>query len=109
MIKRTGYCHTCGIELKNKLAYYCQPHSIERISIRFLNAQQKGALAATRIVHKAIKTGNLPKLDGSIFCVDCGAPARNYDHRDYSKPLEVEPVCHSCNLLRGPAKPAVVA
>ena len=25
--------------------------------------------------------------------------------RDYSKPLDVAPVCHSCNHKRGPAKP----
>jgi hypothetical protein len=37
-------------------------------------------------------------------CADCGKPATDYDHRDYRKPLEVEPVCHSCNLKRGPAK-----
>lgn len=36
-------------------------------------------------------------------CVDCGKRAHDYDHRDYSKPLEVEPVCRSCNLKRGPA------
>jgi hypothetical protein len=36
-------------------------------------------------------------------CVDCGAQARDYDHRDYNKPLEVNPVCRRCNLRRGPA------
>lgn len=35
-------------------------------------------------------------------CVDCGAVAEVYDHRDYSKPLDVQPVCRSCNLKRGP-------
>jgi len=45
-----------------------------------------------------------PTLDGSIECVDCGAPATCYDHRDYSKPLDVEPVCWKCNAQRGPAK-----
>lgn len=36
----------------------------------------------------------------------------DYDHRDYTKPLSVEPVCRSCNKLRGPAigsLPRVVA
>jgi hypothetical protein len=28
-----------------------------------------------------------------------------YEHRDYTKPLQVEPVCRSCNALRGPGKP----
>lgn len=39
----------------------------------------------------------------TLKCVDCGKPARDYDHRDYSKPLDVVPVCHSCNIKRGPA------
>ena len=54
-------------------------------------------------VNTAIKKGLLPKLDGSTPCSDCGKPATEYDHRDYEKPLAVEPVCHSCNLKRGPA------
>jgi hypothetical protein len=37
-------------------------------------------------------------------CVDCGADAQVYDHRDYSKPYEVDPVCQKCNLKRGRAK-----
>lgn len=53
-------------------------------------------------VGKAVKRGLLPKLDGSIACVDCGAPAVNYDHRDYFKHLQVEPVCCRCNKRRGP-------
>ena len=36
-------------------------------------------------------------------CVDCGANATDYDHRDYNKPLDVEPVCRSCNIRRGNA------
>lgn len=37
-------------------------------------------------------------------CVDCAIPAAQYDHRDYSKPLDVAPVCRSCNRKRGSAK-----
>lgn len=29
----------------------------------------------------------------AFACVDCGKPAQCYGHRDYSKPLDVEPVC----------------
>jgi len=54
-------------------------------------------------VAMAIRRGVLPRLDGSIPCKDCGVPAQQYDHRHYSKPLEVEPVCRKCNLARGPA------
>jgi hypothetical protein len=55
-------------------------------------------------VSKAVRKGLLPKLDGSIACVDCGVPAAVYDHREYAKPLEVDPVCIRCNVRRGPAK-----
>lgn len=34
-------------------------------------------------------------------CVDCGEPAKHWEHRNYARPLIVEPVCHSCNLKRG--------
>jgi len=54
-------------------------------------------------VWKAINGGSLQKLDGTIDCVDCGKPARDYEHRDYLKPLDVEPVCRSCNCYRGEA------
>lgn len=58
---------------------------------------------AHRKVLKAVRDGLLPKLDGSVACVDCGQKARRYDHREYARPLEVDPVCCSCNGKRGPA------
>lgn len=56
---------------------------------------------ATAKVHGAIKRGKLPSPK-TLTCADCGGHATEYDHRDYSKPLVVEPVCHSCNQKRGP-------
>jgi hypothetical protein len=56
---------------------------------------------ALSMVGRAIRKGVLPKLDGTIACVDCTAPATVYEHRDYGKPLDVEPVCQSCNKKRG--------
>ncbi len=58
-------------------------------------------IAATKLLRKAIRNG-MPKAK-ALQCVDCFAPAFDYDHRDYSKPLEVVPVCRRCNQLRGPA------
>ena len=58
---------------------------------------------ATSLVAKAVKNGLLPHIS-TRTCVDCGKPAKHYDHRDYDKPLEVEPVCVKCNSARGPAK-----
>jgi hypothetical protein len=53
-------------------------------------------------VKKAIVSGELadPK---TLKCADCGAHATVYDHRDWTKPLQVEPVCNRHNLIRGPA------
>lgn len=56
------------------------------------------------MVSMAVRHGYLPHISTCI-CVDCGQPARAYDHRDYNKPLEVSPVCRSCNCKRGPAIP----
>ena len=57
---------------------------------------------ATRHVTKQIRLGAMPKAK-ALCCVDCSKPAHDYDHRDYDKPLDVVPVCRSCNILRGPA------
>lgn len=84
-----------------RLCPACDPGSIRR-------TQPAGQAAAVMAVMKAKKAGLLPILDGSIKCSDCDKPAAQYDHRDYSRPLVVEPVCVSCNQRRGPAKPAVV-
>lgn len=60
------------------------------------------AVLAHRYVSVALYNGDLPKLDGQVLCADCGAPAAEYDHRDYKKPMEVDPVCKACNQARGP-------
>ena len=74
-----------------------------------LNPQAKRAYILARvtaigIVNQARRNGVLTDLKkASIACVDCGAKATQYDHRDYRRPLDVVPVCHRCNLKRGPA------
>jgi len=55
---------------------------------------------AHRSVAVAIEAGLLLPVT-MHRCVDCNAPACDYDHRDYSKPLHVDPVCRRCNLVRG--------
>ena len=61
------------------------------------------ARTAGNAVAMAIRKGTLEPAS-KFRCVDCGDKASDYDHRDYRKPLEVVPVCRSCNLLRGSAK-----
>lgn len=57
---------------------------------------------ATREVQHAVRLGRLLRAD-QCRCVDCDGWAEVWDHRDYSKPLQVEPVCQSCNMRRGAA------
>jgi hypothetical protein len=92
-------CGRCGTEvLLLRWANWCEECKKSPEYQRYLISS-----AAHRIVQKAVRKGLLPKLDGSILCTDCTAPAAVYDHREYAKPLAVEPVCKSCNVRRGPA------
>lgn len=61
-------------------------------------------LVTQNTVAKAIQTGMLRSAVGQQ-CVDCGVAAEVLDHRDYEKPLDVDPVCKSCNSRRGAAEP----
>jgi len=61
---------------------------------------------ASNQVQKAIREGRLLKPT-NYQCADCGKPATQYDHRDYRKPLDVAPVCRSCNIRRGPGLPKI--
>jgi hypothetical protein len=74
-------------------AYFCNQCSREHTKE---NVQALYKVRAARLA------GLLP--DPSVCaCADCGKPARDYEHRDYTKPLDVQPVCRSCNVKRGPA------
>jgi transcriptional regulator with XRE-family HTH domain len=73
--------------------------SRQRIN-QILNDAAHRARAA---VAQAVKIGKLPK-PSTLKCVDCGVRASQYDHRDYAKRREVEPVCAKCNTKRGYGK-----
>ena len=45
------------------------------------------------------KRGKLP-APTECMCLDCGIQATEYHHEDYSKPLEVIPLCKSCHIKR---------
>lgn len=69
-----------------------------------MNAEKFWQSRAHAAVRVAIKRGLLPRLrDGDYACADCGGLALEYDHRDYGRPLDVDPVCRSCNHKRGTA------
>ena len=62
----------------------------------------KRRCAASSLLFRAVKSGRVAPARGRQ-CVDCGKAASRYDHRDYSQPLLVVPVCAACNSKRGPA------
>ena len=52
-------------------------------------------------LYYALKVGAIKPARGQI-CVDCGRAATVLEHRDYCRPLDVDPTCHRCNMRRGP-------
>lgn len=88
-------CVRCNKDITGRhfLAQYCWECFLAK------NVTQNSAKSR---VQQAIKKGGIQKLDGSVLCRDCGDVATVYDHRDYAKPLEVDPVCRACNRNRGP-------
>lgn len=96
-------CRRCGGSLDEYERYVCASCFHGRLDdLRRIRGP------ALRRVRRAIRDGLLPSLtDNEIACVDCGNRATLYEHRDYSEPLVVDPVCRRCNIKRGPAKQVV--
>mgnify|MGYP003473459537 CR=1 FL=1 len=87
-------CRACGEqERRMKNALFCYKCSSRHYDDMY---------AANSAIKPHIKSGTI-KRASECTCVDCGKPAKDNDHRDYLKPLEVEPVCRSCNVKRGAA------
>lgn len=62
----------------------------------------KARLRAQNAVKWAVQMGRLPNLkEKFVRCADCDARAIEYDHRRYSEPLNVDPVCRAHNMKRG--------
>lgn len=92
-------CATCATPYKRYGTRFCEPCSKARHLYRVFGS---GQYLAQLQVAQARRRGDLP-APGT--CVDCSAPATDYDHRDYSRPLDVEAVCRGCNLRRKSAAP----
>jgi hypothetical protein len=95
---RAFECRTCGL-FQNGWLTHAGTRWHSRTTRPHCHRCQTSAASS---VWRAIKAGVLPRADG-FLCADCGRQAHGYDHRDYTKPLAVEPVCRSCNWHRGPA------
>ena len=97
-------CGQCGGRIeagRSAIALYCGTCVAKRKGA-MKRERSHYQLLANAYVTAAIRHGDLSPLDGSVLCVDCGKPASEYDHRDYTRPLDVVPVCRHCNQLRGP-------
>lgn len=92
-IRVRGSCSVCGAKARTARAYTCDGC--------FIGGKPASVEYA---VLSAIRRGDLPHPK-TLPCADCGRPAHSYDHRDYNKPLEVDPVCQHCNHRRGAAVP----
>lgn len=91
----SGRCYDCGAKIhgRDRQTLRCDKCSAQAYTLR---------RRAINAISSAIARGTMPPAS-SVDCVDCGARAEHYDHRDYRKPLDVQPVCRSCNFNRGPA------
>ena len=92
-----SFCRVCNDEIKDR-------HHLAKLCFSCSDPTKNGGHKAHRQVKKAIKDGIIPPVK-ELNCLDCGCKAQIYDHKDYNKPLEVEPVCRSCNRKRGSAIP----
>lgn len=97
-------CEQCGADIRERYqgARFCFPCTRIRARISSRKYIPNNDNNVSRAVTKyAVKVGFLPD-PRNFICMDCnGRQAECYDHRDYNKPLEVDPVCLQCNSSRG--------
>lgn len=104
-------CLMCGADIrKTGRLLYCPPCGFDRATktkYRKVWVPKTDNEMARLITKYAVKVGFLPH-PADFHCVDCKRrPAKCYDHRDYSKPLHVDPVCIPCNASRGRGIPFI--
>lgn len=87
-------CGTADLSHRDRNAKYC-------LACRNEGQVGRGRILAVRAVNAKVKAGLMPRAD-TLACVDCGKPAQEWEHRDYARPFDVEPVCRACNQKRGP-------
>lgn len=88
-------CPGCGrtTERYMRNSAYCHP---------CVTVFYQESIRCSRAITAAVKAGTMKRAK-EFDCVDCGEPARCYDHRDYERTFDVQPVCDKCNSRRGHA------
>lgn len=101
------YCAACSSIKHERVVAAARNRSRKRSAHPYfkpLNAELWWQQRAHSLIQAAVKRGLIPNLkSGLVACVDCGAVAHEWDHRDYGRPFDVEPVCRRCNKRRGTA------
>lgn len=67
-----------------------------KATFRRARANNPRKTTARDAVNNAVKSGGLPGLN-TLNCACCPAQAEQYHHPDYSKPLDVIPLCIRCH------------
>lgn len=101
-ITETKACEMCGATHSR---YYSAKYCMNCVQIRNRESARRSARnnpnnIARRMVALAVSTGFM-RPASEFLCIDCGDPAKHYDHRDYNRPLDVDPVCTRCHGRRG--------
>lgn len=97
------YCKICNFDItrRSNKATFCYACAAVRAKKSSANTPKyvpsNDNDKCRKITKYAVKIGFLPSP--TVFeCARCGErKAECYDHRDYSKPLHVYPVCRKCN------------
>lgn len=92
--------------------WYVDKHEVIQVRKRNHRASHPEVDRAGNIVIVAVRAGKLTRA-AEYFCFVCGTSAdqgatMEYHHVDYSKPLEVIPVCSSCHKRWHAAAKAVI-
>lgn len=100
-LRACGYCGKAAFGNSLKNGALCD-------SCQFARVQEQQE--AYRVFRLAVMDGLIRRLpDGETACIHCDAPATCWEHRDYRKPIDVQPACDSCNTRLGRGMTAVEA
>ena len=92
---KDGYQYQCKICSNNHQKKYRQTKQGKANTKRYHNRHPE-RIKIKNLVNHAIRAGKLPRPD-TLFCTYCYEMAQHYHHPDYSKPLEVIPLCRKCH------------